>query len=162
MDLMMDNFGNWLFHKMTARVACLLVLVSVHMPSQASERGHMPASVGLAGETMGSGFMIQFFAGLSVVLLCIIGLAWLMRRYSRLQSTAGGALRVVDGLALGARERIILVQVGDTQVLLGVAPGRVEAVHVLNEPVIIKGRNRPKAGDFSARLKEAFGVEKPS
>jgi flagellar protein FliO/FliZ len=162
MGSMMNDSGSRLMHTKVVSTVALLVLMCVQMPLQASEKVRMPASVGLAGETMGSGIMIQFFGGLTVVLLCIIGLAWLLRRYGRLQSTASGALRIVDGLALGARERIILVQVGDTQVLLGVAPGRVDAVHVLDEPVIIKGRDNPQSGSFSARLREAFGMEKSS
>ena len=52
-------------------------------------------------------------------------LAWIMRRMNRWQMSAGGSLRLLGGLSLGARERILLVQVGDTQLLVGVAPGYV-------------------------------------
>ena len=96
-----------------------------------------------------------------IVLVCVIALAWLMRRIGNIQSSANGALQVVGGLALGTREKLMLVQVGDTQLLVGVAPGRVEALHVLKEPVTTQ---QPKAqhGSFALRLKEAFKMEQAS
>jgi len=119
-----------------------------------------PAPIGFAGEAVGSGFMLQFTGGLLVVLLSVVGLAWLLRRVGRLQSSADGTLRIIGGLALGTRERVVLVQVGETQVLLGVAPGRVQAVHVLQEPVVTATSADGTPGSFAIRLKEALGMEK--
>jgi len=36
---------------------------------------------------------------------------------------------------MGTRERVVLLQVGETQLLLGVAPGRVQTLHVLDKPL---------------------------
>ena len=76
------------------------------------------------------------------------------------QKSAHGALRIVDGIALSARERVVLVQVGDEQVLLGVAPGRVNAVHVLDEPVKTTVAASPLTDNFAARLRDVLGREK--
>jgi len=86
----------------------------------------------------------------------------MMRRFGRLQSSANGALQVVDGIALSTRERLMLVQVGETQILLGVAPGRVEAVHVLEQPVAKARQDVPAAGSFAARFRDALGKEQAS
>ena len=138
------------------------VLPALMVPLSSTAAGAQPSPIGMAGEVMDSGFMLQFFAGMAVVILCIIGLAWLLKRAGGLQSSAHGALRVIDGIALSARERVVLVQVGDRQVLLGVAPGRVNAVHVLVEPVVTR-TNESTAGDnFAARLREVLGREKLS
>ena len=94
----------------------------------------------------------------SIVLVCVIGLAWMMRRFGRLQSSANGVLRMIDGMALSTRERIVLVQVGDTQVLLGVAPGRVEALHVLGEPLSVNVEKSTAGVRFSERFKDALGA----
>jgi len=107
---------------------------------------------------MGSGFVTQSVTGLLIVLVSIVGLAWMMKRFGRLQSSAKGALQIIDGMALSTRERIVLVQVGDTQILLGVAPGRVEAVHVLDTPVVTEVREE-MTGSFATRLKEALVKE---
>ena len=83
---------------------------------------------------VGSG-IIQVTLGLFVVLLIIAAAAWFTRRFGHLQSTSGGAMRIIGGLHLGTREKLVLVQVGDEQLLLGVAPGRVSALHVLAKPL---------------------------
>ena len=141
-----------------ARVACLLA-VSAAGAVHAADKPQAPSPVGFTREAMGGGFMLQFFAGLMLVLVCVIVLAWMMKRFGRLQSSANGSLQVVDGIALSTRERLVLVQVGETQVLLGVAPGRVEAVHVLDEPVATGKRDCPEGGMFAARFRDALGME---
>jgi flagellar protein FliO/FliZ len=128
--------------------------VTVH----AEEKSQGLSPVGMAGEVMGSGFVTQSVTGLLIVLVSIVGLAWMMKRFGRLQSSAKGALQIIDGMALSTRERIVLVQVGDTQILLGVAPGRVEAVHVLDTPVVTEVREE-MTGSFATRLKEALVKE---
>lgn len=125
---------------------------------QAAEKVHDLSPVGMAGEVMGSGFVTQSVTGLLIVLVSIVGLAWMMKRFGRLQSSAKGALQIIDGMALSTRERLVLVQVGDTQILLGVAPGRVEAVHVLDTPVVTEVREE-MTGSFATRLKEALVKE---
>lgn len=139
---------------------CSLAALMMALPANASDA--LPSPIGMAGEVMSGGFMLQFFAGLAIVILCIVGLAWLMKRAGGLQASAHGALRVIDGIALSARERVVLVQVGDKQVLLGVAPGRVNAVHVLDEPVQTKATDSTTSGDFAARLRDVLGREKLS
>jgi len=124
----------------------------------AAEKSQDLSPVGMAGEVMGSGFVTQSVTGLLIVLVSIVGLAWMMKRFGRLQSSAKGALQIIDGMALSTRERIVLVQVGDTQILLGVAPGRVEAVHVLDTPVVTEVREE-MTGSFATRLKEALVKE---
>ena len=130
--------------------ACLLASLCP-VVVQAAEKSKDLAPIGMAGEVMGGGFFMQSVTALFIVLASVIGLAWVMRRFGRLQSSAKGALQMIDGMALSTRERIVLVQVGDTQILLGVAPGRVEAVHVLDKPVVAGGREEV-TGNFAARL----------
>ncbi len=138
------------------------VLPALMVPLSSSAAGAQPSPIGMAGEIMGGGFMLQFFAGLAIVILCIVGLAWLLKRAGGLQASAHGALRVIDGIALSARERVVLVQVGDRQVLLGVAPGRVNAVHVLDEPVEMRTGESASTDNFAARLREVLGKGKQS
>lgn len=107
------------------------------------------------GSSPGAAHLIQFTLGLLAVLLAVVALAWLMKRVSRLQFSVGGSLRALGGLSLGPRERVVLVQVGDTQLLLGVAAGRVQTLHVLEQPIEINETTRP-ATKFSARLSEAM------
>jgi flagellar biogenesis protein FliO len=55
---------------------------------------------------------------------------------------APGSIEIVADISLGQKERAVLVQVGEQQILLGVAPGRVNTLHVLAEPVAVSGGGR--------------------
>jgi flagellar protein FliO/FliZ len=107
-----------------------------------------------AGETrppvpLGTGELLQVGLGLAVVLGAIGLAAWLLHRLGRVGGALGGALRVVGGLSVGTRERVVLVQVGERQLLLGVAPGRVQTLYVLDQPL---SAPQPPA-EFAAALR---------
>jgi flagellar protein FliO/FliZ len=108
-------------------------------------------AAGAAPEPMAAASLFQLLFGLIVVLIAIGATAFLLRRLGRLPQAAG-ALRVVAGLSVGARERAVLVQVGDKQLLLGVAPGRVETLYVLDRPVESLTPPPGAAGGFADRL----------
>lgn len=83
---------------------------------------------------------------LVLVLALIVGLAWALRR---LQSVRGGglhAMRVVAQLPLGPRERVVLIQVGERQALVGVAPGGVTSLQLLEVSVVPAGAGSATAG----------------
>jgi len=103
-----------------------------------------------AGEAVGVGSVLQILAGLAVILGLILGMAWFMRRLGGLPGTGGGALKVLGGVSLGQRERVVLLQAGDQQLLIGVAPGQIRTLHVLEEP-IVSPTAEPATG-FAARL----------
>ena len=88
------------------------------------------------GEAVGAASLLQLAFGLIVVLGAIAFGAYLLRRFGKLSAPVGGAMRVLGGISLGARERVVLMQVGDRQLLLGVAPGRVQTLHVLERPIV--------------------------
>jgi flagellar protein FliO/FliZ len=81
------------------------------------------------------GSLIQVTLGLFVVLMIIAASAWFTRRFGHFQATAGGSLRIIGGLHVGAKERLVVVQVGEEQLLLGVAPGRISKLHLLAKPI---------------------------
>ena len=85
---------------------------------------HAPAAPGLFGA----------FMALVLVLGLILGLAWLLRRLPGGFRPAEG-LRVVGSLALGAKERVMVVEVGGRQLLLGVTPAGISLLHDLPEPL---------------------------
>lgn len=80
------------------------------------------------------GGMLQVLLGLGLVLAAVAGSAWLLRRFSPGQIGAGGAVKVIGGVALGPKERLVLVEIGETWLVLGVAPGQVNTLHTLSKP----------------------------
>jgi len=63
----------------------------------------------------------------------ILGLAWVLKKYGRLPVNNQVAMKVVGGLSLGTRERAVLIEVEGQRLLLGVAPGRVDKLHVFEQ-----------------------------
>jgi flagellar protein FliO/FliZ len=69
------------------------------------------------------------------VLAAIFLVAWLVRRMRIVGNRVGGAIDVLANVQLGQKERAVLLKVGTTQILIGVAPGQVNTLHVLTEPL---------------------------
>ena len=99
--------------------------------------------------------LLKVLFGLGLVLLAIAGSAWLMRRMGPGQVAAAGALRVVGGVAIGPKERVVLVDVGDVRLVLGVAPGHVSTLHQMPRPTeeSLTPLMEPMAGQFQQKLR---------
>lgn len=100
------------------------------------------------------GSVLQMLLGLGVVLLLVIGSLYLLKRLAAPRGAAAGLLRVVAATAVGARERVVVVEVGDTWLVLGVAPGRVTSLSQMPRQEI-SATQHPAAsgGDFASWLK---------
>ena len=88
-------------------------------------------TVALAPSTVGYSQVAQVLGALGLVVVLIFGLAIGSQRLRLGRSATGRHLRVIDALALGTRERLLLVEVAGERVLLGLAGGRIERLHVL-------------------------------
>lgn len=71
----------------------------------------------------------------TLALLLILGLlfatAWLARKLSGGKGFGQGGMKIIGGVALGPRERIVLVEVGDSWLVIGVVPGQIRTLHQL-------------------------------
>jgi flagellar protein FliO/FliZ len=81
--------------------------------------------------TVASGDIAAWSMGLLIVLSVFFLCVWGVRKLSGLTVSGAEKMRVVGGLSLGLREKVILLQVGRKQLILGVTPGRIETLHVL-------------------------------
>ena len=98
----------------------------------------------------------QVTLSLGLVLAVIFAAAWVMRKSRAFGKSASGALNVVANLPLGQKERAVLIRVGDTQILLGVAPGRVSTLHVLSTPVATTPDANTSPQDPNASQRPSF------
>ena len=89
-------------------------------------------------EPLSPSYLIKLTGGLILVVAVIFILAWLVKRLNLTQHSQNGLLRIVAGLAVGTKDRIVLLQVGEEQILLGLSPGRIEKLHTLCDPIIIE------------------------
>ncbi len=79
--------------------------------------------------------LVRVTLGLFAVLLSIVVAAWLLRGFARFQTGTHGQFKILSAISMGPRERIVLLQIGETQLLVGVVPGRIQTLHVLERPV---------------------------
>lgn len=107
------------------RLASLLVLLSP-VAALAAETA--------AASTSGTWALLQGLLGLGVVLGLLYLFFWVLRRYGPANSGAQGIVKVVGGVMLSPRERLVMVEVKDTWLLLGVAAGQVSVVHSMAKP----------------------------
>jgi flagellar protein FliO/FliZ len=108
----------------------------------------------------GAGGLASVTLALLIVLAAIFAVAWVARRVRGVGNRVGNAIDVLADVPLGPKERAVLLKVGTEQVLIGVAPGRVSALHVLREPVEVTKATTattPAATSFSALLKRSLG-----
>ena len=128
-----------MFQTMHCRAVVLAgTLMSASVRAAGEADGSSPAS---ATDPMAVSNLWQLTLGMVVVLGVMLGLAWLLKRTGKFQMAAGGNLKILGGLSMGARERVVLLQVGEEQLLIGVAPGRVQTLHVLDQPLEAQGQS---------------------
>ncbi|MBC2690788.1 flagellar biosynthetic protein FliO [Pseudomonas kielensis] len=107
-----------------------------------------------------AGQLTQLVLGLLLVLGLIFFLAWLLRRVQQAGPAGKGqVIELIGSRALGPRDRLVLVQVGNEQILLGLTPGTISALHVLKEPVQVPGTEQATP-EFAQRLMELLGKDK--
>ena len=113
-----------------------------------------------AAAPVGAGGLASVTLALLVVLAAIFAVAWLARRVRGIGNRVGNAIDVLADMPLGPKERAVLLKVGTEQILIGVAPGRVSALHVLRDPIELPKATTaavPASLSFSALLKRSLG-----
>lgn len=78
-----------------------------------------------------AGSLLQVFIGLVAVLLLIAATAWVAKRFGITRGGAANVLQVISSASVGARERVVVVEVGESWLVVGVAPGSVNALMTL-------------------------------
>ncbi|WP_175907843.1 MULTISPECIES: flagellar biosynthetic protein FliO [unclassified Burkholderia] len=130
-------------------------------------------TVGSAVPSLGVGAVLQTLVGLAVVIGLVFGCAWLARRFGFQPARRGGPLKVVSSVGLGAKESATIVEIGDTWLVLGVAPGNVRLLHTLpagsaavttapasaDAPAGAASDERGQPGTFGARFRDALAGE---
>lgn len=81
-------------------------------------------------------YLLQVIGSFVVVILLLVGVLVLLRRFNGVSSQMSGNMRVVSSVGVGQRERVVLLQVGEEQILVGVGPGNVRKIHAFDEPVV--------------------------
>jgi len=87
-----------------------------------------PNNVLAAQAPSAAGSLVQTILSLGFVIALLVGLAWLLKRFGPKHITGGTTVKLVGALSVGARERILVVEVGEQWIVVGASPGRMNAL----------------------------------
>ena len=110
----------------------------------------VPAAASEPIRAYGVSSMLQAGLGLALVLALIFLLAWAARRLGLQQPGSNRLLKVVASTMVGQRERVVVVAIGDTWLVLGVAAGQVRALHTLAAGPSSEAMAAPPGNGFAA------------
>ncbi len=96
------------------------LLVALPLAAWAAEPVAQAAVAPVGGGVGGQ--LTQLVLGLLLVVGLIFVLAWLMRRVQNIGPGNAQVIEMIGSRALGPRDRLVLVQVGEEQILLGITP----------------------------------------
>lgn len=136
--------------------------------ASAAERPFAAPEMAEQAPTSSAGSLTQVTLSLLLVLAAVFAAAWVVRRLRGVGKFGANAIEIIADAPLGTKERAVLIQIGKQQLLLGVAPGQVTTLYVLDEPVVINSGDAgsgsdpnlsgPRRADFKAILKRSVGL----
>lgn len=91
---------------------------------------------------------MSMIMSLLMVLAVIVISAMILKRFQGVRHTVNG-LKIVTSLHLGAKEKLVVVQAGDKQLLLGVTTQQITLLETLDKPLVNSNEN---SVDFAQSL----------
>lgn len=81
--------------------------------------------------------LVRVLISLLGVVALIFFVGWMARRAQARVSPGGRKIRVIESMPVGIKEKVMLLEVGGTQILVGASPtGGLRTLHVLDTPVL--------------------------
>lgn len=137
----------------------LLLLASIALPAAAA-LPTVPTPAAEPASSYGAAGLLQTGLGLAVVLALVFLCAWVVRRVGLQQHGTGQLVKVVASTMVGPRERVVVVEVGDAWLVLGVTPGQVRSLHSMpaqDLPPADTIQLSSAASVFSQKLRDSLG-----
>lgn len=135
-----------------------LVMALPFSPLALAADAARPAYIPPPAAAVSSGSVLQVVLSLFLVLAAVVVVGWILKRINLPQQGAGNALKVISGVAVGQRERVVLLEVNDTWLIIGVAPGQVNALHTMPKGALPSAMNNATGDDnkFQIWLKQVM------
>ena len=99
--------------------------------------------------------LLQVLIALISVICIIFILSVLVKKFNILPGGSSGLIKIISGISLTSKDRLLLIQVGDEQILVSASPAGINKIHELKtvvESEAISSVENPKAGNFSSLL----------
>ncbi|HWU99165.1 MAG TPA: flagellar biosynthetic protein FliO [Oxalicibacterium sp.] len=137
----------------------LLLLAPAMLTSVVAVARPIPSTVASMPAPSPTGGLLQVLLGLIVVLGLMAALAWVLRRFNSAKGLGHADIRVIGGVSVGNRERVVVVEIADQWIVVGVAPGRVSAVATMQKQDVAIATDSdvaPPAKNFSNWLAQTL------
>ena len=85
---------------------------------------------------------MSMIISLLMVLALIIVSAWILKKFNLANKSVSG-MQVISSLPLGHKEKLVVVQVADEQLLLGVSAQQINLIKTLEKPLEVGGPIAP-------------------
>jgi flagellar protein FliO/FliZ len=116
----------------------------------------LPALTAPAAATSSAGSLLQVVFGLLVVMGLLAGALWFLKRMGGGRFAPGSVVKIVGGVSVGNRERVMVVEVADQWIVIGVAPGQVSTLASMPRQDQPAAQAAPGVPNFSAWLKQTI------
>jgi flagellar protein FliO/FliZ len=137
----------------TAKKACALLLVWPLRPCIATAAEPAQGSPDLP---VGASELLGLGGSLILVIAAVVVVGWLYAKSQGIRGVASNVITVLASQALGAKERVVLIEVGGKQIVLGMTAQQVQTLHVFDTPVVTQ-TDRPNVNNaFADRLRSAI------
>lgn len=136
------------------RTAAIIAAVCVGANPGASPLTVAAPAVSPITSSLSGVFQVTFALGL--VLLAIFATAWVLRRLGAGQLGQAGHVRLISGVAVGPKERVVVVEVQDTWLVLGVTAVEITPLHTLPKPPALSTEGQPISATFAERLAQVI------
>jgi flagellar protein FliO/FliZ len=136
MRFLVSVFSIFLIFKVGAEESSLAAIVDQKQDSTVIDQT-TPATVEVGRHVIGNVDAGSMILSLLAVLVAIVVVAWILKKL-QVGGLAVNGLKVVTSLNLGSKERLVVVQVGEKQLLLGVTGQQINLLDTLAEPIEVK------------------------
>lgn len=105
------------------------IAVSASFVAGVAQAAEQQTSATAALPSATGGGLFTMLLGLIAVLALMAGIAWFFKRSGLTPGASGNAMtKVIGGISVGTRERVMVIEVADQWIVVGVAPGRVNTL----------------------------------
>ena len=135
------------------RVAAALIGLALPLVARAAQDSAKPASM---QPPVGAADVLGFGASLAIVIAAVLVVGWLYARGHGIRRGDSSVINILAAQPLGSKERIVLVEVGGKQIVLGMTAAQVRTLHVFDEPVVETSPSAASGFAFADRLRAAL------
>ncbi len=137
----------------TLRAALVALTSTVAVANEAAKA----ASAQSVDTSIGAGSLLTTLASLGAVIVTILVFAAFAKRYSLNRASPGNALHTVASLTIGPRERVVVVEFRDRQLVLGATTQQITLLASLDKPQSVSTpSNAPSESDATPASADAL------